>query len=102
MLRSVDLSQIRVVPNPYIVTSRYEMLQNVREIQFMYLPPECNIYIYTVAGTLVKTIEHKSGEGSLSWNLLTDWNQALAFGIYIYVVEDPFGNIHRSKFALIK
>ena len=58
--KSVDLSQIRVVPNPYIITSRYEMLQNVREIQFMYLPPECNIYIYTVAGTLVKTIGTKA------------------------------------------
>ena len=68
----------------------------------MYLPPECNIYIYTVSGTLVKTIEHESSEGSLSWNLLTDWNQALAFGVYIYVVEDPFGNTHRGKFALIK
>ena len=100
--KNADLSQIRVVPNPYIVASKYEALQNVREIQFMYLPPECNIYIYTVSGTLVKVIEHKSGEGSLSWNLLTDWNQALAFGVYIYVVEDPFGNTHRSKFALIK
>ncbi len=100
--KNADLSQIRVVPNPYIVTSKYESLQNVREIQFMYLPPECNIYIYTVAGTIVKSIEHKSGEGSLSWNLLTDWNQALAFGVYIYVVEDPYGNIHRGKFALIK
>ena len=100
--KNADLSQIRVVPNPYVVTSKYESLQNVREIQFMYLPPECKIYIYTVAGTLVKTIEHNSGEGSLSWNLLTDWNQALAFGVYIYVVEDPFGNTHQGKFALIK
>ena len=100
--KDADLSQIRVVPNPYIVTSKYESLQNVREIQFMYLPPECDIYIYTVAGTLVKTIHHNDGEGSLSWNLLTDWNQALAFGVYIYVVEDPYGNIHRGKFALIK
>ncbi len=100
--QNADLSLIRVVPNPYIVTSKYESLQNVREIQFMYLPPECNIYIYTVAGTLVKTLNHRSGEGLLRWNLLTDWNQALAFGVYIYVVEDPFGNIHRGKFALIK
>ena len=98
----VDLSNVRVVPNPYIVASKYESMQNVREIQFMYLPPECTINIYTVAGVLVKTIHHTSGEGSLSWNLLTDWNQALAFGVYIYVVEDPNGNKHIDKFALIK
>ena len=98
----IDLSNVKVVPNPYIVTSKYESTQNVREIKFMYLPPECTISIYTVSGTLVKTINHDNGEGALSWNLLTDWNQALAFGVYIYVVEDPNGNKHIDKFALIK
>ncbi|MBM4169833.1 MAG: hypothetical protein FJ215_11880 [Ignavibacteria bacterium] len=98
----IDLGQIRVVPNPYVVTSRYESMQNVRELRFMYLPPECTIYIYTIAGSLVKTLDHKSGEGSLRWNLLSDWNQALAFGIYVYVVEDPNKNRHVGKFALIK
>jgi hypothetical protein len=98
----VDLSQIRVVPNPYIVVSKFENLQNVRDIKFMYLPPECTINIYTVSGTLVKKIEHNSGEGTLSWNLLSDWNQALSYGIYVYVVEDPFGNKFIDKFALIK
>jgi hypothetical protein len=98
----VDLSQIRVVPNPYIVTSQFETLQNVRAMRFMYLPPECTIYIYTVAGVLVKTLYHQSQTGSLSWNLLSDTNQGLAFGVYVYVVEDPSGNKHIGKFALIK
>ena len=98
---AVDLSQIKVVPNPYIVVSKYETQQNVRQIRFMYLPPECTINVYTVSGTLVKTLHHNNGEGSLSWNLLTEWNQALAFGVYVYVVEDPYGNKHIDKFALI-
>jgi hypothetical protein len=99
---NIDLSRIRVVPNPYIVTSIFESQQNVREIRFMYLPRECTIYVYTIAGTLVKTLYHNSDEGTLSWNLLTDWNQALAFGVYIYIVEDTNGNKHADKFALIK
>ncbi len=98
----VDLSEIRVVPNPYIVTSKYESEQNVRQIRFMYLPPECTITVYTVAGTRVKTLTQSSTTGSLSWNLVTDWGQALAFGVYVYVVEDPRGNRHIGKFALIK
>jgi hypothetical protein len=98
----VDLSQIRVVPNPYIVTSKYENMQNVRQIRFMYLPPECTIAVYTVAGNRVKTLTHKSTTGSLAWNLVSDWSQALAFGVYVYVVEDPQGNRHIGKFALIK
>jgi hypothetical protein len=99
---AVDLSQIRVVPNPYIVTSRFETMQNVRQVRFMYLPPECTISVYTVAGTLVRTLHHNSTTGSMTWNLLTDWNQALAFGVYVYVVEDPQGNRHIGKLALIK
>jgi hypothetical protein len=99
---TVDLSQVRVVPNPYIVTSRYENIQNVRQIRFMYLPPECTITVYTVSGTLVKTLHHNSTTGSLAWNLISDWSQALSFGVYVYVVEDPQGNRHVGKFALIK
>ncbi|HSQ76191.1 MAG TPA: hypothetical protein VLT13_11575, partial [Bacteroidota bacterium] len=98
----VDLSEVRVVPNPYIVTSKYESKQNVRQVRFMYLPPECTITVFTVAGTKVKTLNHNSTDGSLSWNLVTDWGQALAFGVYVYVVEDPRGNRHIGKLALIK
>jgi hypothetical protein len=98
----VDLSEVRVVPNPYIVTSKYESKQNVRQVRFMYLPPECTITVFTVAGTKVKTLTHNSTDGSLSWNLVTDWGQALAFGVYVYVVEDPRGNRHIGKLALIK
>lgn len=98
----IDLSKIRVVPNPYIVTSLYETKQNVRDIKFMYLPKECKIYIYTISGTLVKTLYHNGVEGLLSWNLLSDWNQALAYGVYIYIVEDTHGNKYTDKFALIK
>lgn len=100
--KNTDLSRVKVVPNPYIVTSIYETLQNVREIKFMYLPSECKIYIYTITGTLVKTLHHNSVEGTLSWNLLSDWNQSLAYGVYLYIVEDANGNKHSDKFALIK
>jgi hypothetical protein len=97
-----DLSLIRVVPNPYIVTSQYENTQNVRQIRFMFLPPECTIRIYTVAGVLVKTLYHNSSVGSLAWNLVSDWSQALAFGVYVYVAEDPHGNRSVGRFSLIK
>lgn len=84
------------------MTSKYETVQNVRQIRFMYLPEECTIRVFTVAGVLVKTLHHSSAVGSLSWNLISDWDQALAFGVYVYIVEDPRGNRHIGKFALIK
>jgi len=98
----IDLSKVKVVPNPYIVASKYESQQNVRELKFMFLPKECTIYVYTISGTLVKTLYHNDSNGSLSWNLLSEWNQALAYGVYFYVVEDPQGNKYTDKFALIK
>jgi hypothetical protein len=55
-----------------------------------------------VSGTKVKTLTHNSTDGSLNWNLVTDWGQALAFGVYVYVVDDPQGNRHIGKLALIK
>ncbi|MEN8193769.1 MAG: hypothetical protein ABFS12_13185 [Bacteroidota bacterium] len=99
---NINLSKVKVVPNPYIVTSLYESEQNVREIRFMYLPTECTIYIYTMSGTLVKTLYHNDNTGSMRWNLLSEWNQALAYGVYFYIIEDPYGNKHSDKFALIK
>jgi len=97
-----DLAGIRVVPNPYVVNAAWERAMNVRRIEFMYLPPECTIKVYTTRGELVKTLHHNSGTGSLDWNLTSDNNQDLAFGVYIYVVETPDGKKFLGKFALIK
>lgn len=98
----VDLNKIKFVPNPYIVTSQYENMQNVREARFMFLPSKCTIKIFTSAGEIIRTLKHESSAGSLSWNLLSEANQALAYGIYIYTIEDENGNRVFGKFALIK
>lgn len=97
-----ELKQIRVVPNPYVVNAPWERALNVREIQFMYLPPKCTISIYTTRGELVRKLEHNDNSGRMSWNLTSESNQDLAFGVYIYVVETPDGKQHVDKFALIK
>jgi hypothetical protein len=98
----MELSQIRVVPNPYIVTAAWEEIENVRKIRFMFLPPVCDINIYSLSGNLVKSIRHDNMTGDEEWNLITDWNQDLAFGVYVYVVTTPEGKKHTGKFALIK
>ncbi len=99
---SVDLSQVRVVPNPYIVAAQWEEIQNVRQIRFMFLPPVCTINIYTLSGEKVYSIHHDNFTGDEAWNVLSESNQALAFGIYLYVVTTPEGQKHVGKFGLIK
>ena len=98
----VDLSEIRVVPNPYIVGAEWEEIQNVHQVRFMFLPPECTINIYTVNGEKVNTIEHTNFSGDELFNLVNANDQALAYGLYVYVVNTPDGKKHMGKFAIIR
>ena len=99
---NVDLSQIRSVPNPYIVGAEWEELQNVHQIRFMFLPPVCTINIYTINGEKVRSIHHDNYSGDEIWNLTNESNQAVAFGVYIYVVTTPQGQKHIDKLAIIR
>jgi len=98
----IDLEQIRVVPNPYVVSAAWERGLHVRKLRFMFLPPECTIKIFTTRGELVAVIEHTDGSGEEDWNITSYFNQDLAYGLYIYVVETPDGRKKIGKFALIK
>ncbi len=107
----LDLSEILVVPNPYVVTSAYEYIQYQKEIQFTRLPEECMIRIYNSAGELVQILNHKNGSPGYrgasieAWDLRTYNNQDVAFGVYIFHVVSgglESGNEHIGKFAVIK
>ncbi len=96
-----ELENIRVVPNPYLVTNRAVTEVGTDKIFFTHLPPRCTIRIYTLTGELVREIEHESttpfnpderlGQGdkgsTAEFNLLNRYNQAIASGVYIYHVE---------------
>jgi hypothetical protein len=81
-----------VVPNPHdrsgeAVNYPGDITQK-NKIQFFNLPPVCTIRIYTVTGKLIKTIDHASGSGDESWDLITSFNQYVASGIYIFRIDD--------------
>ena len=120
-----DLGRIRVVPNPYFVTNRAVLSEGTDKIFFTRLPPRCTIRIYTLAGELVRKLEHESAAayhpdvapddrslqgdkgGTASFDLLNRYNQALASGIYIYHVEardesDTVVGNKIGRFAIIR
>ena len=105
-----ELDKISVVPNPYIATAKWERRnlnqtgRGERRIDFINLPAECSIRIYTVAGQLVKTLYKDSSptDGSISWNLVSDDGMDVAYGLYIYHVDAPNIGTHIGRFALIK
>lgn len=103
-----DLANIKVVPNPYIVSSSTELYTgntqwDQRDVRFSHLPPVCTIRVYTLVGDLIKTIEHNNPTyGEAHWDLLTDENLEVSYGIYIYVVKTPTGETKVGKMAVIK
>ncbi len=120
-----DTAQIGVYPNPYYGNAYWDgSTERLRKIYFYNLPSECEITIYTLSGDIVKRIEHhqnnngsdikwfqtyaSSGNqimtgGEDAWDLLSDNDQAIATGLYLYTVKDSnTGDIKRGKFLIIK
>ena len=75
-----------------------------RKIDFIHLPQECTIRVYTMSGKMVKVIEHNGYEvdGSQSWNMVSDDGMEIAYGVYIYHVDAPGVGEHIGKFAVVK
>jgi hypothetical protein len=96
-----ELADIKVVPNPYLAYADWEHEAGVRKIEFIHLPDNATIRIYTLAGDLVVTLQNDDGDGSAAWNLHSVNEQGIAPGIYFYHVESPYGE-KIGKFAIIK
>ena len=112
------VGQVAVVPNPYLGNEDYtsyqppwesappgrRWMEQDRKIQFINLPQHCTIKIYTLAGELVKTLEHNDAvRGYEEWNLVSQVGQAIASDMYLFTVEDKNnGNIQVGKFVVIK
>ncbi len=101
-LAATMLDQIRVVPNPYVVTSLFDPRENVHSIKFMYLPERCTITIYTLSGVKVKEIEHTDGTGIQNWDLTNEFGQDISFGVYVYHISLPDGKSKMGKIAILK
>ena len=97
------LDTIKVVPNPYIVRSRFNETSTSRKLRFTNLPQECRISIFTITGELVKVLDHNNQfDGNEWWDLRSANNQEIAPGLYIYHVESTNGKEKIGKFAVIR
>jgi hypothetical protein len=118
-LAADQLDQIRVVPNPYVATNRFEGLnpfntgRGPRVIKFTRVPPECTVRIYTVSGRLVRELRHNEGsnagmtpgsllDGTVTWDLESDDNLTVSYGVYLYHIEAPGIGETTGTFAIIK
>gem|GEM_PF-6704314 len=98
-----DLSGIRVVPNPYMVTAEWETGPEDHRVLFTHLPSVCTIKIYTVTGELVRKLDHKDlDSGQEFWDLRNQSNMDVSYGLYLYVVTTPNGREKGGKFAIVR
>ncbi len=120
-----DTAEVGVYPNPYYGNAYWDgSTERLRKIYFYNLPSECEITIYTLSGDIVKRIQHHQGNngsnlkwfqtyassgnqimtgGEDAWDLLSDNDQAIATGLYLYTVKNSNnGDIKRGKFLIIK
>ncbi|HUF07839.1 MAG TPA: hypothetical protein VMO47_00875 [Rhodothermales bacterium] len=113
------LDLIHVVPNPYVATNRFEPLnpfttgRGPRRLQFVNVPPQCTIRIFSVGGRLVRRLDHNTGpndtigaaermNGIVEWDLESEDRLTVSYGVYIYHVEAPGIGETQGTFAIIK
>ncbi|MFA6541365.1 MAG: hypothetical protein WCT99_07155, partial [Bacteroidota bacterium] len=103
-----QLINVIVVPNPYVVYSRFETpsyrsdLRGDKVIEFRNLPRECTVRIYTVTGELVRTLYKNDNTNYLRWDLLSSESARIGYGLYIYHVETPTGGTKIGRIGIIK
>jgi len=117
-------AQVGVYPNPYYGSAYWDgTTERLRKIYFYNLPAACEITIYTISGDVVKRIDHNSQSngsdlrwfetyangkqqmsgGEHAWDLITDHDQAIATGLYLFTVKNlENGDIKKGKFLIIK
>lgn len=83
------LDLIRVVPNPYYAASRYEVSQLDNRVKITNLPQACVINIYTLGGSLIRTLRKDDPLTFIDWDLLNQERIPIASGMYIIHVNAP-------------
>ena len=97
------LDEIGIVPNPYKAFSDYEVDLANDEVRFTGLPDVATIRVFTLHGTLVRTLEKDSpGLRSLSWDVRNEDGRKLASGMYLIHVDVPGVGERVIKFGMVK
>ena len=97
------LAEIGIVPNPYKWSSAYEVNQVNDEARFTNMPDVATIRIFTLNGTLIKTIHKQSPDvATIPWDLKTDHGHPIASGLYLVHIDVPNVGQTSLKFAVVK
>ncbi len=90
-LASAEVNQIKAFPNPYYGFSELEYNDfDEKFIYFSHLPSSCDIFIYTLDGVSVKTINRNQSDPNNTlekWDLKNNNGSYIASGIYLVYID---------------
>ena len=100
---SETLAEVHTVPDPYYVTSALEATTTTKKINFVNLPSNATIRIYTTSGVLVRALVHETttNGGELTWDVRNRNNQFVASGVYFYHVTAENGETTVGRMTII-
>ncbi|MBM2816984.1 MAG: hypothetical protein HW421_3746 [Ignavibacteria bacterium] len=103
-----EMDKILVVPNPYLISHQGQKSPYDSKLYFTQLPKQCSIEIYTIAGDLVKKIEHNEFTSSEPdrvsveiWDLLNTNRQKIQSQTLIAYIKTPGGAETIKQFSVI-
>lgn len=98
---TANLARVGVVPNPYRAAEAWNPAGG-HEMHFINLPPQARIRIYTLAGDLVRDLQHNDTVRDFErWDLKNGVGRDVASGIYMYRVEAQNFSF-QSRFIVIR
>ncbi|MBU1698823.1 MAG: hypothetical protein KJ970_00960 [Candidatus Eisenbacteria bacterium] len=100
------LGKVWVIPNPYEKNRVDWDDYTFPHVRFVNLPSEAEIRIYTLAGDLVRIIQHGRDSlnqlsGEENWDLKNGDGENVVSGVYFYTVRTPEGKVSRGFLTLI-
>ena len=97
-----SVSKVHTVPDPYYVTSAFEISIDAKDIQFVNVPVGATIRIYSSSGVLLRVLQNNSTQfnGIVHWDVRNRTNQFVASGVYFYNVEAN-GNSFTGRMTVV-
>jgi len=83
-----DVTLVNVFPNPYLGFNPQEINKFARFVTFTHLPASATIRIFTLAGTLVRTlIKNDAFTQFYQWDLKNESGFPVGAGMYIVYID---------------
>lgn len=95
VVESASMAAVNVFPSPW-----RQDLHAGSPITFANLEPGSEVRLFTLSGRWIVSIPESGGQAR--WQLTNDDGQAVASGLYLYLVRRPQGSLFKGKLVVVR